>query len=111
MSLRSKVFDETECFCFILGTKSQVARSPSKKRASFNAGRTRDRSRASSDAEKHLNGISDDKHLSSKITFFHLLILISIHHLDQSKHDLTLTLSRKHAFITDIWFGIILITV
>ncbi|XP_046857439.1 phosphatidylinositol 4-phosphate 5-kinase type-1 alpha-like isoform X3 [Xenia sp. Carnegie-2017] len=64
---RFQEFMADKVFRKMLGTKSQVARSPSKKRASFNAGRTRDRSRASSDAEKHLNGISDDKHLSNTV--------------------------------------------
>ena len=51
------------------GTKAQIARSPSKKRASFNTGRGKERVRTSSDTDKHVNRVTDtSKSLANKVT-------------------------------------------
>ena len=54
-------------FFTISGGRTQIARSPSKKRASFNTGRGRERIRTSSDTDKHLNRVGDNnKSLAGK---------------------------------------------
>ena len=56
----SKLDQEPQCFIFTMfalfpDSKSQITRSPSKKRASFNTGKGRERIRTSSDTDKHGN--------------------------------------------------------
>ena len=56
----SKLDQEPQCFIFTMfalfaDSKSQITRSLSKKRASFNAGKGRERIRTSSDTDKHGN--------------------------------------------------------
>lgn len=55
---------------FVLsGAKAQIARSPSKKRASFNTGRGKERVRTSSDTDKHVNRVTDvNKSFANKVT-------------------------------------------
>jgi hypothetical protein len=66
----STSYSNNKYCCVVSGTKAQIARSPSKKRASFNTGRGKERVRTSSEADKHVNRVGDtSKSLASKVAF------------------------------------------